>query len=142
MKLINASCTCSIWKKSNGRTVTPSGQIYLNYGTVECWREIENLYVTGLENFKPNTMDINRLLVDEIDYELLVRGVSCSGTVADKRKLLRSRSNLDKITKTSSSNVTLNFVDELRVCDDKLGYIETELPTFVTGLSDNDFVQD
>ncbi|KAF5289985.1 hypothetical protein FQA39_LY14920 [Lamprigera yunnana] len=84
-------------------------------------------------------MDINRLLVEELDYELFVRGVSSSGTVANKRKLLRSRINLEKITKTSSPNVTLNFIDELRICDDKLRYIETELSTFASGFSDNEY---
>ncbi|KAF5287224.1 hypothetical protein FQA39_LY16001 [Lamprigera yunnana] len=106
------------------------------YYTVQQFEELRDKYKIGR---KLIIVDNNRLLLDELDYELLVRGVTSSGTVADKRKLLRSRINLEKITKTSSPNVNLNFGDELRVCDDKLQYIETDLSTFASGFSDNEY---
>lgn len=41
-------------------------------------------------------MEVNRLLNDEITYELLIKGLATSGTVATMRMMLREALRLEK----------------------------------------------
>ncbi|KAK4885622.1 hypothetical protein RN001_001893 [Aquatica leii] len=51
-------------------------------------------------------MDVERLLVDEVEWELHIRGITCEGPIADKRKLLRARLRVENF---------LERIEELRV---------------------------
>lgn len=73
-------------------------------------------------------MDINRLLSDELSYEIRIRGISPDGTVAEKRKVLR-----DAIHQERDGQITIctkNIVPSEEVCicgtklDDLLGNIQ------------------
>ncbi|KAF2905912.1 hypothetical protein ILUMI_00262 [Ignelater luminosus] len=58
-------------------------------------------------------MDIDRLSVDELDYELTIRGIDCQANVGDERKLLRARIRIEPML----LSVHLTFferIDELR----------------------------
>lgn len=85
-------------------------------------------------------MEVNRLLNDEITYELLIRGLATSGTVATKRTLLREALRLEKLGATGPLvQVNLETQSELTICNDKLGDLEEDIQNFNHGNSENEF---
>lgn len=85
-------------------------------------------------------MEINRLLSDEITYELLIRGLPTDGTVAAKRTVLRDAF---RIERTGVSNppvrVRLDAMSELSICNDKLGDLQEDINNFHQGNAQNEF---
>lgn len=85
-------------------------------------------------------MDINRLLSDELSYELLIRNLPTGGTVADKRILLRNAIRMERTgCLPNYSTVQLDFETELRVCTDKLNDLANNIERFDTNNKDNEY---
>lgn len=76
-------------------------------------------------------MEPNRLVQDELQYELAVRGISECGTVETMRKALRELLRLEKLGKTFPSIASrLNIGDELDVCETKLEEIKAGVENY------------
>lgn len=85
-------------------------------------------------------MDINRLLSDELSYELLIRNLPTAGTVADKRVLLRNAIRMERSgCLPSYSTVQLDFELELRICTDKLKELANSIEQFDVNNRDNEY---
>lgn len=85
-------------------------------------------------------MDINRLLSDELSYELLIRNLPTTGTVADKRVLLRNAIRMERSgCLPSYSTVQLDFETELGVCTDKLKDLANSIEQFDVNNKDNEY---
>lgn len=85
-------------------------------------------------------MEVNRLLNDEITYELLIRGLPISGTVAIKRSVLREALRSEKMgTNCPPVSVDLDLDSELTKCNDKLGDLEEDIKNFNHGNAENEF---
>lgn len=66
-------------------------------------------------------MEINRLLSDELSYELLVRGAVTDGTVEDKRQRLRTFMRLERSGDLPiTSAIFMDPESEIQICDEKL----------------------
>lgn len=81
-------------------------------------------------------MDINRLLRDELSYELLIRGCGMGTTVDEKRSILR-----EAITngKPILSDIVLNWESEIHICSSKLDQLLGEIQEFPTDNKDNEY---
>lgn len=85
-------------------------------------------------------MEINRLLNDEITYELQIRGLPTSGTVATKRAILRDALRLERNCETDPPiSVDLDINSELVKCNDKLGDLEEDIQNFNRDNAQNEF---
>lgn len=66
-------------------------------------------------------MEVNRLLDSELTYEMLIRGYPVSGTVDEKRAVLRRLLRQEREGETSTPATTvLDAGDELSICYSKL----------------------
>lgn len=84
-------------------------------------------------------MDPNRLLSDELSYELTIRGLSTAGNVADKRIRLRNH------MRTETDEEPISFPDfpldpaaELKICGKKL----TQLKTMIDNFDENNYLNE
>ncbi|KAK4882501.1 hypothetical protein RN001_005820 [Aquatica leii] len=84
-------------------------------------------------------MNIEKLLVDEVDYELYVRGISFQGSVVEKRKLLRARLRLEKLSTVSFPEININDTEELQICRDKLILLSAEVQVYRPTIVDSVF---
>lgn len=84
-------------------------------------------------------MEVNRLLSDELTYELLIRGHEPSSTVAEKRALLRQALTEEQSGLVRSSLITLNPADELRICSVKLEEMLGGIQEFDKSNADNEY---
>lgn len=88
-------------------------------------------------------MDVNRLLGDELTYELAVRGAATDNkTVAGKRSILRGILRCEKEGWPSSSPAklpNLNPTSEMLLCEAKLNELEPEIKRFESTIPVNDF---
>lgn len=76
-------------------------------------------------------MKINRLLSDELSYELRIRGLDASGTVAEKRTLLRGAIRCERMgVSTLSPNVEVLASEELPICEQKLQQLSERIQNF------------
>lgn len=77
-------------------------------------------------------MEVNRLLSDELSYELGVRGVFPEGSVAEKRQRLRGLLRLERlgVAPKSPPSVPVEVNEELAVCTLKLDGLEKEIQNF------------
>lgn len=76
-------------------------------------------------------MDINRLLADELEYELRVRGASHQGTVDEKRTRLRSRLQFEKLGGFSQSfSYEVDGKSEITTCQKKISEIRGLIDNF------------
>lgn len=85
-------------------------------------------------------MDINRLLSDELSYELLVRNLPTQGTVADKRVLLRNAIRLERSgSLPSNSPADLQIDSEIAICSEKLENLNFDMEHFDFANKDNEY---
>lgn len=84
-------------------------------------------------------MDIDRLHVDELDYELAVCGISCQGSVADKRKLLRATLKMVEAGNLTAPELDLNAEEECQTCEDKLILLQAEVRICRSTTKDNEY---
>lgn len=85
-------------------------------------------------------MEVNRLLSDELSYELRIRGCPVGTTVDQKRKALRQAFRLENEGACAApSAVILNVEQELNICVTKLSSIEAEIQTFDYDNRKNEF---
>lgn len=85
-------------------------------------------------------MDVNRLLSDELTYELLVRGCVIGDTVAEKRAALREAQRIERIIGIRSHpTVVLDRDQEKNICEHKLNDIEMALTRIDYGNIENEF---
>ncbi|KAF2882109.1 hypothetical protein ILUMI_24062 [Ignelater luminosus] len=84
-------------------------------------------------------MDIDRLLVDELNYELLVRGIPWQGSVADKRKLLRATFRLEESGNLALPDFELNDKEKLQTCGDTLILLQAEVGICRSTARDNKY---
>lgn len=85
-------------------------------------------------------MDINRLHSDELSYELLVRNLPVTGTVADKRILLRNAMRVEKAGLLPSyTPIRLNVESELGICAEKLAALSFEIKKFDINNKENEY---
>lgn len=82
-------------------------------------------------------MDVDKLRVDELDFELLIRGLETEGNGDHKRKILRSRLRIERSMPTTNPLVELDPGEHLQACDNKLIEVEQELRDTVGPISDN-----
>lgn len=83
-------------------------------------------------------MDVYRLHVDELDYELLIRNLRITGNAQDKRKTLRTHLSMERMSKTSFMVTSLDAQQEIDICEDKLVSLETQVDRSDSPISDND----
>lgn len=84
-------------------------------------------------------MEINRLLSEELVYELKVRGLPV-GTVAENRATLRGAFRLERdgITSGTGINISLCPQDELDICLQKLNALTSDIENFNYFNKDNE----
>ncbi|KAJ8979348.1 hypothetical protein NQ317_016077 [Molorchus minor] len=76
-------------------------------------------------------MEVNRLLSDELSYELRIRGLTVHATVEEKRAALRRVFRTERENNiTVASVILLPVENELEVCRSKLTYLGEEIVTF------------
>lgn len=77
-------------------------------------------------------MEVNRLLGDELGYELFIRGLPVRNTVAERRTMLREALRVEKQQGiiTISSRVQLDVMLELDICQQKLEDLEQDILEF------------
>jgi hypothetical protein len=79
-------------------------------------------------------MQVNRLVSDELTFELAIRGIKTDGiTVECKRKLLRTRLNLERCDPTEKQKYTRVEFDpelEIGICQEKLDLLSTLVNEF------------
>lgn len=85
-------------------------------------------------------MDVNRLLSDELIYELRVRGLSAEGSQAERRSVLRGRLRLEK-TGCHFQSVTVPFdmEGEVDTCRQKLDELDEQVRNFDRGNKVNEY---
>lgn len=85
-------------------------------------------------------MDINRLVSDELSYELKIRGIELGGTVSEKRGLLRASLSKERSSESASFvNVQLDAHQELNVCAIKLDELTGHIQEFDNANAENNF---
>lgn len=86
-------------------------------------------------------MEINRLLSDELSYELVVRGASGDGTVVEKRQRLRGLLKLEKLGSPIKVSQELHVPgeEELEVCVGKLDELEEAIHRIDMNNADNEY---
>lgn len=76
-------------------------------------------------------MEINRLLSDELTYELLIRGAVTEGTVEDKRQRLRMFIRLERLGSLPTvSAVLVDPGSEIEICHRKVVELDEALEAF------------
>lgn len=76
-------------------------------------------------------MEVNYLHIDELDYELMVRGLVTQANMDTKRSILRGYLNSEKADPNSSyPDVSLDFQLEVRTCQDKLDILDGMISKF------------
>lgn len=84
-------------------------------------------------------MLVDYLHNDELDYELAVRDHPTGGTVADKRKRLRSVRRLEKDGVVFPLNLNLDFEEEIKICQAKVTELKGAVDTFNFSNARNDY---
>lgn len=85
-------------------------------------------------------MDINRLLSDELSFELFVRNLPTGGTVADKRVLLRNAIRVEKSGfMPSYAPVQFDLISELGTCTEKLESLASDIQKFDSNNKENEY---
>lgn len=85
-------------------------------------------------------MEVNRLLSEELSYELFIRGLPTTGTVENKRTLLRDVFRLERLgEKRPPVLVDLDPVSELCTCRAKLNALSHSVNHFDHDNRDNDY---
>ncbi|KAJ8926714.1 hypothetical protein NQ314_020894 [Rhamnusium bicolor] len=85
-------------------------------------------------------MEVNRLLGDELSYELYIRGLSTEGNVCDKRSVLRGALRCEKSGYVTLPNISnLDPERELTICDNKLIELSDEVNKFDIQNRHNDY---
>lgn len=85
-------------------------------------------------------MEPNRLLGDEITYELQIRGLPIGGTVAMKRCSLREVLRLERIGESiPPSEVNLDVNSEFSICEGKLDDLSEDIKNFNVCNKENEF---
>lgn len=84
-------------------------------------------------------MDVNRLLGDELIYELYVRDRPIGRTVAENRTLLRDALRWEKIHGPTTYSAILDLLDEKFTCEAKLTDLEQAIANFSAANRENDF---
>nr|CAI5823365.1 unnamed protein product [Callosobruchus analis] len=85
-------------------------------------------------------MEVNRLLGDELSYELQIRGLPVSGTVNEKRAMLRQVFRLERAGETHAPDTTeLDPGHELSICRDKLGDLQEAIASFDSTNRENEY---
>lgn len=84
-------------------------------------------------------MDVNRLLSDELSYELSIRGCVQGKTVDEKRSLLRQALQQEKCGGEFDANISFDVVAELNICAAKLEEIGGYLEEFSNGNAENEY---
>lgn len=82
-------------------------------------------------------MDVHRLHVDELDYELTIRNVKPTGNVHDKRKTLRTLLNTEETPLPFSVQTLLDAHQEIGVCQDKIISLEIQVDQSDAPIHDN-----
>ena len=86
-------------------------------------------------------MNPERLLTDELTYELIIRGLPACGTVPEKRKLLRDALRSENPEDEVAVVVQLDYASELEICERKLGDLQSELDKFNLNNAENDYIR-
>lgn len=84
-------------------------------------------------------LDPNRLMTDELSYELLIRGASTSGLVQEKPSKLRDCLRLEKDGVQFIVDVDFIPVAEITACEKKLLDLEIALSKYGTDNYQNDY---
>lgn len=87
-------------------------------------------------------MQVNKLVKDELIYELAIRGVKDEGTVEEMRKRLRILTKYEANGTLTGYGRTLNMEEELKACDEKLKTIRTSIESvenFENGRTNADY---
>ncbi|KAJ8928086.1 hypothetical protein NQ314_019384 [Rhamnusium bicolor] len=85
-------------------------------------------------------MEVNRLLGDELSYELYIRGLPTEGNVCDKRSVLRGALRCEKSGYVTLPNIgNLDPERELTICDNKLIELSDEVNKFDIQNRHNDY---
>lgn len=78
-------------------------------------------------------MEINRLLSDELTYELHIRGAPFEGTVLEKRQRLRGLLKLEKLGTAvykSLDSQSIVMEDEVEICTRKVAELDSAIKSF------------
>lgn len=75
-------------------------------------------------------IDVDRLLKDELEYELKVRGVDASGTVDELRKEFRGLLALERDGSFVQGTLVLDAEAELKTCEEKLNDVEALIESY------------
>lgn len=87
-------------------------------------------------------MEINRLLGDELSYELEIRGLSSEGTVAEKRSILRGLMRCERSGfSTNVRDFNLDTESELDTCENKLQQLGNDIDTFDVNNKANEYAR-
>ncbi|CAG9820772.1 unnamed protein product [Phaedon cochleariae] len=102
-------------------------------------QSITRAAVTHVTKSEP-TMDVNRLLGDELRYELYIRGQSSNNTVADNRARIREvfRSEWQG-DMTHFPKVSLYFDNKLEICSRKLEELQQNIDDFDQNNRENEY---
>lgn len=85
-------------------------------------------------------MDVNRLLSDELSYELRARNLPSEGTVANKRMMLRNALHMERSGSLPSYlPVNLDIESEIEICGRKLLDLARDIENFDEANRDNEF---
>nr|CAI5845419.1 unnamed protein product [Callosobruchus analis] len=85
-------------------------------------------------------MELNRLLGDELTYELQVRELPIGNTVAEKIMLLRAALRMERLNlKAFPGRRTAPVELELDICSKKLSELRADVASFYSDNKENDF---
>lgn len=86
-------------------------------------------------------MEVNRLLCDELAYELKIRGLPVQNTVLANRSTLRGALRLERegLSSFNFENINLQPQEELKVCSEKLLVLSKELRNFDYSNKENEY---
>ncbi|KAK4887055.1 hypothetical protein RN001_003326, partial [Aquatica leii] len=84
-------------------------------------------------------MDVNRLLSDDLDFELKRRGISNEGTVDDKRAKLRARMRVEREVNVSFPKLVIDTQEQLQICNTKLVDLEGEIVSSGQPMAQNEY---
>lgn len=84
-------------------------------------------------------MDCNRLLGDELTYELRVRGLELGSTVAEKRTMLSQAFRRERSGTVGWPDIVLEPAEELSICSAKLDQLMGDVQEFNKANADNEY---
>lgn len=85
-------------------------------------------------------MEVNRLLSDELTYELMIRELPVGSTVENKRALLRDALRMERAGEwVSPRSVTLDGFSEISTCENKLVDLQEDIVNFNHSNRQNEF---